>query len=63
MKQKLNLTTHWPILMPEADWNETVWEPRDFNRYLVDLFIDSDLKNATNRILYVRSSFIFIIIS
>lgn len=41
--------------MPEADWNETVWEPHDFNRYLVDLFIDSDLKNSTNRILYVIS--------
>jgi hypothetical protein len=51
---KLNLTRRWPLIAtPEKPWNQSEWKPLDYSRYLIDLFIDSDLKNISQRILYV----------
>lgn len=53
--QELNLTTKWPVLRKENEWNESLWESTEFYRYIVDFFIDTDLKNTSRRALYVRN--------
>lgn len=53
VKQKLNLTVLWPVLMNEDEWDESLWNVTDFYRFSVDFFIDTDLKNTSRRALYV----------
>lgn len=55
VKDKLNLTTMWPVLLGEGEWDESIWNQTDFYRYSVDFFIDTDLKHTSRRALYVRS--------
>lgn len=57
VKQKLNLTTLWPVLLDEDEWDESLWNATDFYRFSVDFFIDTDLKNTSKRALYVSFSF------
>lgn len=56
VKAKLNLTSRWPVLLDEDEWDESLWNATDFNRFSVDFFIDTDVKNTTRRALYVSSS-------
>lgn len=51
---QLNLTTKWPVLQKD-NWNKSLWETTEFYRYIVDYFIDTDLKNTSRRALYVRT--------
>lgn len=60
VKKKLNLTSKWPVLMEEDEWDETVWNPNEFFRFTVDFFIDTDLKNTSRRALYASSHGFFI---
>lgn len=59
IREKLNLTTKWPVLSKEDEFDESTWNATEFNRFSVDFFIDTDVKNTSRRVLYVRFNFSF----
>lgn len=47
----MNLNVTWPIL--SNAWNESFLNSTEYFRYIVDFFIDTDLKNSSIRTLYI----------
>lgn len=50
---KLNMSSKWPVLKSPAEFDESLWNQTELHRFSVDFFVDSDLKNVSQRILYV----------
>lgn len=55
--QKFNLTTKWPVLQEDDEWDESLWYNTEFYRYIVHRSIRPDLVNTSKRALHVGSPF------
>lgn len=50
----MNLNNTWPVLAdPKDSWNTSIINSTEYYRYIVEFFIDTDLKNTSIRMLYI----------